>query len=60
MAELAENLAKIQQDLVAAAGKAAPMLIGASKTQPVAVLERAIAAGLKNFGENKIQEAQEK
>jgi len=38
----------------------APILIGASKTQPVAVLEEAIRAGLVDFGENKVQEAQSK
>ena len=37
-----------------------PILIGASKTQPVAVLEEAIRAGLVDFGENKVQEAQSK
>ena len=34
-----------------------PKLIGASKTQPVAMLEAAIALGLADFGENKVQEA---
>ncbi len=38
----------------------APILIGASKTQPVEVLAEAIGAGLRDFGENKVQEAQEK
>jgi len=35
-------------------------LIGASKTQPAPVLEMAIAHGLRDFGENKVQEAQSK
>jgi pyridoxal phosphate enzyme (YggS family) len=35
-------------------------LIGASKTQPTPVLEMAIAHGLRDFGENKVQEAQNK
>ena len=38
----------------------APILIGASKTQPVKVLEEAIKLGLTDFGENKVQEAQNK
>lgn len=40
-------------------GKGA-ILIGASKTQPVEVLGEAIEAGLVDFGENKVQEAQGK
>jgi pyridoxal phosphate enzyme (YggS family) len=35
-------------------------LIGASKSQPAELLEAAIALGLKDFGENKVQEAQAK
>jgi pyridoxal phosphate enzyme (YggS family) len=35
-------------------------LLAASKTQPVAVIEEAIAAGITCFGENRVQEAQEK
>lgn len=34
-----------------------PLLIGASKTQPAAMLEDAIRLGLRDFGENKVQEA---
>ncbi len=37
-----------------------PFLIGASKTQPPELLEAAIRLGLKDFGENKVQEAQGK
>ena len=37
-----------------------PILIGASKSQPVAMLEEAITLGLHDFGENKVQEAQSK
>lgn len=35
-------------------------LIAASKTQPVALLEEVILLGLRDFGENKVQEAEEK
>jgi hypothetical protein len=37
-----------------------PILIGASKSQPAEVLAQAIAAGLRDFGENKVQEAMSK
>lgn len=36
------------------------LLIAASKTQPVVILEEAIQAGVMDFGENKVQEAAEK
>lgn len=39
---------------------AAVELIGASKTVPPAVLREAVAGGLALFGENRVQEAQEK
>jgi len=42
------------------ARSAKPTLIGASKSQPVALLEEAIALGLRDFGENKVQEAADK
>ena len=45
---------------LASLGSAAPILIGASKTQPVEMLEAAISLGLMDFGENKVQEAQAK
>jgi pyridoxal phosphate enzyme (YggS family) len=43
-----------------AASVAHPRLIGASKTQPVALLEAAISLGLSDFGENRVQEAEAK
>lgn len=36
------------------------LLIGASKGQPITMLEEAITLGLRDFGENKVQEAQSK
>lgn len=62
---VATALAAMQQR-VQAAQKArlmagpAPLLVGASKSQPVSVLAEAITAGLRHFGENKVQEAQAK
>lgn len=35
-------------------------LLAASKTQPASIIEEAIAAGIDCFGENRVQEAQEK
>ena len=52
---LATRLAALQQPM-----KPQTRLIGASKTQPIAVLEEAISLGLTDFGENKVQEAQSK
>jgi PLP dependent protein len=42
------------------ARSAKPTLIGASKSQPPELLEEAISLGLRDFGENKVQEAQGK
>jgi PLP dependent protein len=63
---LATRYASLQQRLVAAKchapvsleGRCA--LIGASKGQGVPLLEQAIALGLTDFGENRVQEAAEK
>ena len=62
---VATAFAALQQQ-VAVAAKArltpssAPLIIGASKSQPASVLEEALGAGLRQFGENKVQEAQSK
>lgn len=37
-----------------------PRLVGASKGQPVELLEEAIGLGLRDFGENRVQEAEQK
>ncbi len=55
---LATALAALQQRITA--GASHPVLIGASKTQPADMLEAAIRLGLKDFGENKVQEATSK
>lgn len=60
---VATAFAALQQQVVAAARARLipgqpPVLIGASKGQPIHVLEEAIAAGVREFGENKVQEAQ--
>lgn len=62
MSEVALRLARIQERIAAAARRsgrdpAEIALVGASKLQPVAVLAEAYAAGLRRFGENRVQEA---
>ena len=56
-----ENLARIRERIVAAAVRAGRRseeitLIGVSKTHPGAAIREAYAAGLRNFGENRVQE----
>ncbi len=63
--QLAKNLALVQKriDLAATcAGRKADeiKLVAVGKTHPAEVLKDAIAAGMKTFGENKVQEGQEK
>jgi pyridoxal phosphate enzyme (YggS family) len=62
MSGVAERLARINARITEAcrrAGRAASevVLVGASKMQPAAVLAEAWQAGLRVFGENRIQEA---
>lgn len=62
---IAANLDEIKSRIAAAARGAqrpanAAQLIAVSKTQPVAAIEEAIAAGQFVFGENRVQEAQAK
>ncbi len=59
---LATTLASLQQRVADAKPSALshPILVGASKNQPVELLAAAIALGLNDFGENKVQEAQGK
>lgn len=65
MSALAENLAAVESRLAEAcerAGRprASVRLLPVSKTQPVSVLRDAYAAGVRTFGENKVQEASAK
>ena len=64
-AAIARNLAAIRSRIADACARAgrepgAVTLIGASKLQPVEALAAAYAAGLRHFGENRVQEAQRK
>lgn len=62
---VAENLAEIENRIAAAAVRSGRdandvKLIAVSKTHPPGVLRDAIAAGVRVFGENKVQEAEGK
>ena len=64
-ASLADRLAAVRTRIAAAARRAgrpadAVTLIAVAKTQPVAAIEAALAAGQRVFGENRVQEAQAK
>jgi pyridoxal phosphate enzyme (YggS family) len=62
VATLAERLVEIRSRIAAAAARAGRdaaeiRLVGASKRQPIETLAEAYAAGLRDFGENRVQEA---
>jgi len=62
---IAENLAALQRRIAAAArgagrDPAAVTLVAVSKTHPAGLVEAALAAGQRVFGENRVQEAQAK
>jgi PLP dependent protein len=59
--DVGENLARIRERIVAAARRAGRRneeitLIGVSKTHPAEAIRAAYAAGLRDFGENRVQE----
>ncbi|MDZ4722192.1 MAG: YggS family pyridoxal phosphate-dependent enzyme [Roseiflexaceae bacterium] len=63
--QIAENIANIRQQIATAAQQAGRspaeiMLIGVTKTHPAAIVEQALAAGLADVGENRVQEAESK
>jgi PLP dependent protein len=62
---IAENIAQVRERIAAAARRAGRnpdeiTLMGVSKTIPAERIREAYAAGLRVFGENRVQEAQEK
>ncbi len=62
---VAENIKKVQADIEAARERsrfAAPsvLLLAVTKTHPVELIKEAAAFGLKDFGENRVQELNEK
>ncbi len=65
MSEIAENLAKIRENIKASCERAGRnesdvTLIAVSKTKPIKCLKEAYDAGVRDFGENKVQEIVEK
>ena len=62
---IAGNLRAVRDRIAAAAGRAGRspdevVLVGVTKTKPAAVVSEAVAAGLLDVGENKVQEARDK
>jgi PLP dependent protein len=65
MDSIAERIAAVQERIAAAAGRAARpsaeiALVGVTKTHPPEVIAEALAAGLTDLGENRVQEAEAK
>ncbi len=65
MESIATRLAAVQERIAAAARRAGRpaaeiTLVGVTKTQPPDIVAAALAAGLQHFGENRVQEAEEK
>jgi pyridoxal phosphate enzyme (YggS family) len=65
VSDFGERLAQVQQTIVRAcesAGRApgSVRLIAVSKTHPPAAIGEAVAAGLRDFGENRVEEAADK
>ena len=63
-AAIAGNVARIRERIAAAVARRGPgpepVLIGAAKTQPLAAIQAAVAAGLGDVGENYAQELRDK
>ncbi|RME47965.1 MAG: YggS family pyridoxal phosphate-dependent enzyme [Caldilineae bacterium] len=62
---IAENLARVQRRIARAAERAGRhpadiTLVGVTKTRPVAAMLEAYRAGLRHFGENRVEEMAEK
>jgi uncharacterized pyridoxal phosphate-containing UPF0001 family protein len=65
METIAARLAAVHERLAAAARRAGRSpeeitLVGVTKTQPPEAVSEGLAAGLRDFGENRVQEAEEK
>lgn len=62
---IAENIKKVQENIEKACAKSGrsldeAKLIAVSKTKPLELLQEAYNAGMRDFGENKVQELQDK
>ena len=63
MTGVADKLQGVRTQIARAAyeaGRSAPLLLAVSKTQPAEAVRAAHAAGQRDFGENKVQEAKNK
>jgi PLP dependent protein len=65
MIEIASNIADVQEQIAAAAARAKRSadeitLVAVSKTMPLELIEAALEAGLRDFGENRVEEAERK
>lgn len=60
MEDVEKNLTIVRDRINQAAKGRDVTLVGVSKQQPVELIEQALACGLKDFGENKMQEWKEK
>jgi len=65
MSQLQANLARVQEQIANAAARASRnpneiTLVAVSKTHPIEIILEAYAAGLRHFGENRVEEAAEK
>lgn len=61
MPSIKENLLKVQERIAAAAARAGRhadeiILVGVSKTHPAIAIQEAFQAGVRHFGENRVQE----
>lgn len=65
MSYLSENLCEVEQRITLSCETAGRkrddvLLIAVSKTKPISLLEEAYACGIRNFGENRVQELTQK
>ncbi len=61
MSAIAENIFRLREDLDRLRPEGAPLrLIAVSKTRRVEEMKQAVAAGIRDLGENRIQDAEEK
>ena len=62
---ISENLVQVRENIVRACERVGRnpdevLLVAVSKTKPVSMLKEAFDAGCRDFGENKVQEIQDK
>jgi pyridoxal phosphate enzyme (YggS family) len=65
MNEIAANIAELREKIAAAAARAGRSekditLVAVSKTMPIELIQAALEAGIQDFGENRVEEAENK